>query len=386
MRKASKIKAYSPVIQTYLRNLLPPAENKGIRYAHAQGPSQVATACSIKAAIKFNLETMNTACELAANFNVQLLSFPELFMSGYELHSAAVVADVAQYLLSNHYYDEGGPISALALKHDMAIICPLPYQGIDPAGNAGIYDAALIFQNNGSLLGVQLKTHLWGKDEYSWFRSPAYDMEAAGSIPVQNPYRTFEINGIPIGIALCYDAEFPEVARCLALNGAQLMVMPTAAPTSTLPGQTEPYPDISLHCIPANALNNQNFCSYGNRAGWECSIEEGVPTKILQYSGNSIICEPYGSALVKALRNEDNLLIADCIICDFQSTQPPEADYIINRRPDLYKILTEKKIPYPSGQIYTYMDNQKTPPPPAAHNKNSCAFFAASKNATTLDT
>ena len=137
-----------------------------------------------------------------------------------------------------------------------------------------------------------------------------------------------------------------------------------------LSGQTEPYPDIALHCIPANALHNQNFCSYGNRTSWEYSVEGSVQTQVLQYTGNSIICDPYGSALVKAVRNEDTLLIADCIICDFPSTQPPETSYLINRRPDLYNVLTAPTAPYPAGESYTYMVNQQDPPTPATPNKN----------------
>lgn len=372
MRKITTLKTFDPVIQTYLRALSPPAKNKGVRYSLAQGPSQVATNNSVEAAIAFNLETINKACTLAAEFDVQLISFPELFLSGYELKSTDTAAATARYLLDHNFHETGGPISALALKYNMAIICPLPYQGVDPAGNFGVYDAALVFDHTGTLLGVQFKTHLWGQEEFSWFRAPSYNMHKSASDPLQNPYRTFDINGFPVGIAICYDAEFPEVARCLALNGALLTVIPTAAPTSTLPGQTEPYPDIALHCIPANALHNQNFCSYGNRANWEYSVEGSVQTQVLQYTGNSIICDPYGSALVKAIRNEDTLLIADCIICDFQSTQPPETSYIINRRPDLYKILAEPTIPYPAGETYTYQVNQKSPPAPATPNRNRC--------------
>jgi 5-aminopentanamidase len=180
---------------------------------------------------------------------------------------------------------------------------------------------------------------------------------------------------ITSGVAICYDAEFPEVARCLALNGALLMAMPTAAPNGMLPGQTEPYPDISEHYIPANALTNQNFCSYGNRAGWEFKKEGGETTNVLQYSGNSIICNPYGKPLVKAIRNEHALLIADCIICDFPSTQPPDTDYLINRRPEIYGILTQMKaVPFPYQRAYDYpvQQPQHADPKRPEKNPNSC--------------
>ncbi|WP_082709935.1 nitrilase-related carbon-nitrogen hydrolase [Burkholderia sp. TSV86] len=366
---------FDPVIQSYFRRNTPPSVNKGVRYAIAQGPSQVATLDTIKEAVEFNFGTLEKACEMAGFYQSQLISFPELFLSGYEFGETdksnipvETVKKTAEYIRDNGYLEELGPISKIAKYRNIAIICPLPYAGSDPKGNDGIYDAAVIFDADGKKLGMQFKNHLWGIDERRWFRIPEYG-------GTDNPFRTFEVNGIPIGVAICYDAEFPEVARSLALNGALIAAMPTAAPNSKLPGQSEPYPDISEHYIPANALQNQNFCSYGNRASWEFKVENGKSENVLEYSGNSIICSPYGKPLVKAFGNQDTLLIADCIICDFPSTQPPDTDYLINRRPEIYGIVTSMEADFPSGKKYRYPaePKQHQDPDRPDTNKNSCS-------------
>ncbi|MGI9282391.1 MAG: nitrilase-related carbon-nitrogen hydrolase, partial [Endozoicomonas sp.] len=175
----------------------------------------------------------------------------------------------------------------------------------------------------------------------------------------ESSFRVHLINGFPVGVGICYDAEFPEVARCLALNGSLLTVFPTAAPEGMLPGQTEPYPDIAQHYIPANALTNLNFCSYSNRAGEEYDTE-GNP--VLKYSGNSIICNPYGKAMVAAVNNENCLLIADCLRADIKNIQPADTDYLINRRPEIYGALTKKTVPFPYGKQYTYDPQQHKDP------------------------
>ena len=361
----------------------PPVKGTGLRYAIAQGPSMVPQSkdeAVIKKAVDFNMGTLEIACELSQHYNSQLITFPELFLIGYEysvqesqgipvVDSALIPLAAAKYIQSHGYLDK---IAEIAENRNLTIVCPMPHYGFDPKGNEGVYDVAMIFKPDGSL-DKQFKNHLWGTEERMWFRIPEYPTlshENNYQNPT-NPYRAHEINGFPVGIGLCYDAEFPEVARSLALNGSLLSVFPTAAPEGILKGQTEPYPDISIHCIPANALTNLNFCSYGNRAGWEFNTKTGENSKILQYSGNSIICSPHGKALVRAVSNRDCLLIADCVIDDFPNTQPANTDYISNRRPELCSVITKMEIPFPYGKRYKYPETprqQEEPIPPEPRN------------------
>ncbi|NET60908.1 MAG: hypothetical protein F6K47_33690, partial [Symploca sp. SIO2E6] len=206
-----------------------------------------------------------------------------------------------------------------------------------------------------------------------WFSIPQYPpLEEATDNNYQNyknPFRVHLLNGFPVGIGICYDAEFPEMARCFALNGSLLTVFPTAAPLS-LPVKDNPkaqiylnYPNISQYHIPAAAQANLNFCSYSNRAGWEYSTDGTNEQQILSYDGNSIICNSYGKAMVTAVaNNEDCLLIADCLKKDVINPQNPDpgnndtgVNYLINRRPEIYTVLTKtEKVPFPYGKQHTY--------------------------------
>lgn len=396
---------YQPKIQTYLISgdpseaiSDPPTKTRGVRYAIVQGPSVVpgdASNEAIAAAVSYNYNTLYLAAYQASTFKVQVLSLPELFLSGYEFGDAtsqsspavATVKATADYIASMNYPEKNGPISAVASTFGLAIVCPMPLATTDPMGNEGVFDGAIVFGPDGSVLGRQLKTHLWGQSEREWFDIPYFPQTTTPvtqgpGIPHDDnsPYAPFWINDFPIGVGICYDAEFPEVARCLALNGSLLSMFPTAAPDSILPGQTEPYPDISQHYIPANALQNLNFCSYSNRAGEEYSVTYNAYSgvfdyqPVLKYSGNSIVVSPYGKTIVEPMTNEDALLIADCVYCDYPPTQPADTNYLINRRPELSGYLTNKTVSFPFGKTYTYPNNppQHQDPKQPDANENSC--------------
>lgn len=368
-----KLKDYDPVIQTYIKDNrytddvekspleYPPQKRQGIRYAIAQGPSQVVGKHTIKQAIDFNMKTMATACRLAKQHKAQLISFPELFLSGYDfghLDGKSLAYDTAHWIKKNGYLDDHtSPIAKIAVQNQLTIICPLPYAGLDPQGNDGIFDVAMVFGRNGVKRGVSYKLHLWGKEERDWFSLPYFPESMDPRDNYQNksnPFRTYLINGIAVGISLCYDAEFPEVARCLSLNGALLNVMPTAAPEMTNDNGTS-YPDVSRNYIQANALTNHNFCSYGNRAQYEYRNGHSGDDAGYLYSGNSIICDPYGQDLIKPLGNQDALLIADCLIADYPATQPEDTHYLIGRRPELYHAITKREnVPFPFNASYDY--------------------------------
>ncbi|MGI9281734.1 MAG: nitrilase-related carbon-nitrogen hydrolase [Endozoicomonas sp.] len=184
------IKSYNPVVQTYIKDCQsdasnlpdaiahPPLSGEGVRYAIAQGPSMVphkADKNTIEQALKFNFSTLQTACSMASKYNVQLITFPELFLTGYEFANGDKVnkdipARAAQLIEEQQYREK---ICTLAIDRNMTIVCPMPYKGKDPKGNEGIYDTAFIFQPDG-IKAIQFKNHLWGFDERLWFRYPEY--------------------------------------------------------------------------------------------------------------------------------------------------------------------------------------------------------------------
>jgi predicted amidohydrolase len=299
--------------------LTQPAPGVGIRLALWQGSGSAAT----PAAVAENLERLEAVAERAAALQVQLLAFPELYLSGY-----IVTPDLARALAEPVDGPSLSRVAACARRHGLAIACPYPERAT-VAGEERFYDAIALFGPDGALLRNYRKTHLWGPDERRCW-SPGYEEPEEGPA-----FAVQAVNGIGVGLLNCYEAEFPELSRRLALAGAQLVLIPTAADLwaelSTGQRTSQPYPDVSRTLIPANAIQNNCFLAYANR----CGVETVAGVEKAAYLGNSIICGPHGDVLVAA-RPEPTLLVGDCVPGGYGPLHPESTDYLADRRPELY--------------------------------------------------
>ena len=312
-----------------------PQRGKGIRLAIYQGEGPVGT----PEAVQVNIEKLEEVVKQAKKYDAQLISFPELYLTGYALNPE-LVKQLAE--------EVNGPsvrkVSEVAKDNDMAIIFPYPERDSSP-GEVRYYDSIAFINSDGSLLQNYRKTHLFGQAEKDNFSS------GYAEIGNENLFPVVKVADFPVGILNCYEAEFPELSRILALKGARLIIIPTAADyyyTLSDGKRTQvPYPDVTKKIIPANAYFNKIFIAYSNRCGYET-----VGNNSWQYRGNSIICGPNGDLLLVA-RPEETLLIADVIPSDFGPTHP-EGDYLKDRRPELYHGLIAKHVEFEGG--YTYPD------------------------------
>lgn len=291
-----------------------PQDGSGLRL----GMYQVQAACGDGATEK-NMELLEGAVQTASEYGVQLLSFPELYLPGYAL-SPDEAKEVAEF-------QDGPSIThgrELAKKYNMALILTYAEKAEDENGNMHYYDSIAVINENGELLDSYRKTHLYGQQERdNWSFA-------------ESDYPVHSIFGFPVGVLNCYECEFPELSRILALNGAKLIVGPTAADNYyTLPDGKRsdvPYPDISEILIPANAYQNNIFFAYSNRCGYESRGQD-----VWHYRGNSIVCGPHGDVIVAADHEQDTMLIADCVPAYYGMTHPAaEYYYLKDRRPELY--------------------------------------------------
>jgi predicted amidohydrolase len=297
----------------------PPAAGQGLRLGIWQGEGQAGT----PEAVADNLDRLEQVCCLAAQQGVQLLAFPELYLSGY-IVTPALARQLAEPL--------DGPsltrVAAAARRHGLAVACPYPERAV-VAGEERFYDAIALIDAQGQLLRNYRKTHLWGPDEKRCWSAGYLHPEEGPALTVQ------QLNGIGVGLLNCYEAEFPELTRRLALEGAQLVLIPTAADAWAVLSSGErtdrPYPDISRTLLPAHAFENHCFVAYANR----CGIETVAGQPMAGYLGNSIICGPHGDVLLAA-RPEPTLLVADCCPGAYGPTHPAGTRYHQDRRPELY--------------------------------------------------
>ena len=313
-----------------------PEKGEGIRFAIFQAERPVGTL----AAVHDNILRLEEAVNEAKQFNAHLISFPELYIEGYTM-----TPDVIKELAETANGKSITLVRDIAKEHDIGIICPYAEKD-ESSGDVLYYDSIAVIDSDGMLLHNYRKTHLFGQAERNNYSFGYFDGDG-------DPYVVCKINDFPIGVLNCYEAEFFELSRILALKGAKLIAIPTAADYYyNLPEGKRtavPYPDISRNLIPAHAYENNCFVSYCNRSG-----SETVGTGKWQYRGNSIICGPHGDVLIAA-RNEDTLLVADVVPGDYGPTHP-EGDYLKNRRPELYKTLVDMEGAFAGGYKY------KTPP------------------------
>jgi predicted amidohydrolase len=183
------------------------------------------------------------------------------------------------------------------------------------------FDSIVLINARGKILDNYRKTHLFG-------RSERLNFSAGDKLP-----KICKVNGLPVGVLNCYEAEFPELARTLALQGAKLIVIPTAADNYyILPNgkmTPVPYPDISRLLLPAHAFENHIFIAYCNC----CGIEK-VGKHRWSFRGNSVVAGPHGQ-IIAAAKPAETLLIVDIVPADYGPTHP-EGDYLKDRRPGLY--------------------------------------------------
>lgn len=326
----------------YLTRIRPeaPLPGQGVRLAIFQAERPVGS----REAIHENIVRLSKAAQEAKKFDAQLISFPELYVEGYSM-----TPEVAHGLAEPVDGPSMTRVAEIAEAHDIGIICPYAEKEEGQDGDR-YYDSIALFASDGKLLHNYRKTHLFGmaeRDNYDF----GYTENSADAFKVN------DINGIGVGLLNCYEAEFFELTRILALSGAKLVVIPTAADFYyNLSGGTRtavPYPDITRNLIPAHAYENQCFVAYCNRAGTE-SVGPGT----WRYRGNSIIVGPHGD-IILAARNQDTLLVGDCIPADYGPTHP-EGNYLRNRRPELYAKLVATEIEAEGGYQYSIPPRRDT--------------------------
>jgi predicted amidohydrolase len=297
----------------------PPAPGSGIRLALWQGEGEAGSAD----AVAQNLERLERLAALAAGHGAQLLAFPELYLSGY-----IVTPELAHQLAEPVDGPSLRRVAASARRHGLAIACPYPERAA-VAGQERLYDAIALFDSEGRLLRNYRKTHLWGPDERRCWCPGYLHPEEGPALTVQT------VNGIGVGLLNCYEAEFPELTRRLAIEGAKLVLIPTAADAWAVlsdGSRTErPYPDVSRTLLPAHAFENDCFIAYANR----CGEERVAGRPMAAYLGNSVIVGPHGD-LLAAARAEPTLLLADCLPGEYGPTHPAGSRYLDDRRPELY--------------------------------------------------
>jgi predicted amidohydrolase len=265
-----------------------------MRIAIYQGPAEAGS-------IARNLDLLKARAMEAAGRGARLMICPEMFLSGYNIgpEQASRLAEPANGLALTR-------VAALARGSGIALLLGYPERGEDNA----IYNAVRLIGRDGRSLANYRKCHLFGDLDRDMFR--------AG----ESPPAVIELDGIRVGLLICYDVEFPESVRLLALAGADLVAVPTALMDS--------FEVVVRTIVPARAVENQVFLAYANRCGREGD---------LRYCGLSCVVGPDGADLVRAGRGEE-LVFADLDLDRLRAARTL-SPYLRDRRPELYAPLAD---------------------------------------------
>ncbi|MEJ2166042.1 MAG: carbon-nitrogen hydrolase family protein [Desulfobacterales bacterium] len=240
-----------------------------------------------------NLKIIRRSSISAARQGADLIIFPELFLTGYNIddaaHRLAEPPDGPSYQKAAEVAREAG----IALLY-----------GYSEKSEGTIYNSALLIDRRGQACANYRKTHLFGSYEKKFFKS-------GDSLIIA------ELEGFNIGILICYDVEFPEAVRAIAYAGADLIAVPTALMVD--------YCRVAEKVVPARAYESEIYVAYVNRCGSEGD---------LIYCGRSCLVGPDGRDVLRAGLTEE-LLLADIdkkTIAEAREFNPVLKDV----RPDLY--------------------------------------------------
>jgi predicted amidohydrolase len=243
---------------------------------------------------------MDAKAQEAKAQGAELLILPEMFLTGYNIGPEAAKAQAVTA--------EGlAPACEIAKTRKIALVFGYPEKVGEDVANS----AVLIGPDGGILLNYR-KSHLFGDLDRAMFKSVGTEFPVA------------ELNGLRIGLLICYDIEFPEPARRLALAGADVILIPTA--------QMQPYEQVARHVLPARAYENQVYTAYANHSG----DDDG-----LSYVGLSSICGPNGAVLAMAGLGEE-MLFAELDTAHLAAVRAADP-FFKDRKPELYGALAKPK-------------------------------------------
>lgn len=252
---------------------------------------------SILGNIEKNIKKAIEMIEIATINGSKIICFPETFASGYDLNFfKEKISSLAESL-------NGYTISSLrkiAEHKRVYIIAPII---LKEDYKSSFTNSAVVIDDNGNIMGVYNKNHLWHIGEGNLFK------KGSG-------YPIFKTKYCNIGILICYDLNLPEAARILTLKGAELIFLCSAWI------QKDKY--IYDILIPARALENEVFFAAVN-----------MFDKDMNLFGNSKIANPKGNIVAKSIKHSEDILIYSIDLDEIAKARY-NAPYLSQRRPEQY--------------------------------------------------
>ncbi len=272
-----------------------------------------------------HLQALATAIRMAAAEGARIVCLQELTLSRY----FAVTPEGPQAVGAEPEDLETGPTVSFARRvaaETRVHVHASLYERADGPDGLG-YNTAVVVAPSGRLLSRTRKLHIpvtAGYYEDRYFRPGPASGEAFALTPLPTDNGTAQL-----GCPTCWDQWFPELARAYSLQGAEVLIYPTAI------GSEPDHPNFDTQplwqqVIVGNGVANGTFMVAVNRTGTE---------EPLTFYGSSFISDPYGRVLVQAPRDRPAVLVADLDL-DQRRDWLELFPFLRTRRPDAYGLLT----------------------------------------------
>lgn len=264
---------------------------------------------SIVGDIEHNLNSMKKWVETASEQNIDLICFPEMCITGYAMpqsieFSETMCGDSVRYIIE------------MSRDFNIAISA-----GISEKYDDRAYITQFIAED-GVLKGKYRKTHLGEKEKLYY---------ATG-----NSIETIKCKNANIGFQICWESHFPEISSVLALNNADIILMPHS---SGLPSNRRK--EIWDKCLRARAYDNTVYVVACNQLG-----DNGLGTV---FGGGCTAIDPRGDILAEDYNSKDSMIAVNITpeilykLRRKEYTSMKDLYYLNRRRPELYKKLTENE-------------------------------------------
>lgn len=252
-------------------------------------------------------ENVRAARSMLSTVSDATIVLPELFNTGYMFRNMDEVKQLSESVTRGYTV---GEMKALAKKQRLNLIF-----GMAESKNRKYYNSAVLITAEGKVSTYQ-KVHL-------------FDREKLFFQPGASAFPTFKVEGVKIGMMVCFDWFYPEVARVLSLKGAQIICHPS---NLVLPWAQD--------AMRTRSLENHVFTVTCNRIGME---KRGAVS--LTFTGKSQIVDPKGNVLANAGERSESLKIVEIDPADaLDKSVTPNNDLFKDRKVALYRPILRKVV------------------------------------------
>ena len=208
----------------------------------------------------------------------------------------------------------------------------LPVSFYEAGENQQMFNSVAVIDADGTILGIYRKTHI--PDDH-------YYQEKFYFTPGDTGFKTFDTAYGRIGVGICWDQWFPECARAMALDGAELLFYPTAIGSEPiLACDSMPH---WRRCMQGHAASNLVPVIAANRIGTEqvapCP-ENGNQTSELRFYGSSFITDETGELLAQKDRDSEGILLQTFDLDEIREARVSWGLFR-DRRPSMYQKLCD---------------------------------------------